>query len=30
MDLKSKEKEKIDNAQPKPPPTIPSRFKPKK
>ena len=29
MDLKKKEKEQIDNAQQKPPPTIPRRFSPK-
>ena len=29
MDLKKKEKEQIDNAQPKPQPTIPRRFSPK-
>jgi|TARA_R100000322_G_C5364304_1_gene171728 hypothetical protein len=29
MDFKKKEKEKIDNAQPKSQPTIPRRFSPK-
>ena len=29
MDLKKKEKEQIDNSQPKPQPTIPRRFNPK-
>jgi len=29
MDLKKKEKEQIDKAQTKPPPTIPRRFSPK-